>query len=133
VVKQSGLTGDGAWVRVNPRTMETSFPGVFAVGDTTEIILADGKHLPKAGVFAEAEGIVAGQNAAALLSGKTPDSQFDGKGYCFMEVGHGQAALVTGNFLAEPAPEVTMTEPSTQNLKDKQTFEADHLKAWFGG
>jgi sulfide:quinone oxidoreductase len=132
VVKQSGLTGDAAWVRVNPRTMQTSFPGVFAIGDTTEVILADKKPLPKAGVFAEAEGIVAGRNAAALLTGKAPDAEFEGKGYCFMEVGQGQAVLVTGNFLAEPAPEVSMTEPSAQHLLDKQSFEADHLKAWFG-
>jgi sulfide:quinone oxidoreductase len=133
VVKQSGLTGDAAWVRVNSRTMETSFPGVYAVGDTTEIILADGKPLPKAGVFAEAEGIIAARNAAAMIAGKPPDAAFEGIGYCFMEVGQGQAVLVTGNFLAQPAPEVTMTEPSAQSLQDKHAFEAERLKAWFGG
>jgi sulfide:quinone oxidoreductase len=132
VVKASGLTGEAAWVRVNPRTMETSFPGVFAVGDITEIILADKKPLPKAGVFAKAEGIIAGRNVAAFFTGKTPEAAFDGAGYCFMEVGHGQAVLVTGNFLAEPAPEVTMTEPSAKSLEDKHAFEAENLKAWFG-
>lgn len=132
VVRQSGLTGDAAWVRVNPRTLETSFPGVYAVGDTTEIILADGKPLPKAGVFAEAEGIIAARNIASALTGKPPEAAFDGAGYCFMEVGKGQAVLVTGNFLAQPAPEVTMTEPSAKSLADKHAFEAERLKAWFG-
>jgi sulfide:quinone oxidoreductase len=132
VVKQSGLTGDAPWVRVDPRTMQTSFSGVYAVGDTTEIILADGKPLPKAGVFAEAEGIIAARNIAATLTGKQPDAEFDGVGYCFMEVGRGEAVLVTGKFLAQPAPEVVMTEPSTAHMQAKHAFEADHLKAWFG-
>jgi len=133
VVSASGLTGEAKWVRVNPRTMETAFPGVYAVGDTTEIIMADSKPLPKAGVFAEAEGIIAARNIVAALTGQPPAAEFDGRGYCFMEVGQGQAVLVTGQFLAQPAPEVVMTEPSTQSLEDKHKFEADRLKAWFGG
>ncbi|WP_322798769.1 FAD/NAD(P)-binding oxidoreductase, partial [Thermoflexus sp.] len=35
VVVRSGLTDGGAWVRVNPRTLETRFPGVYAIGDIT--------------------------------------------------------------------------------------------------
>ena len=46
VVVESGLTVDG-WIPVDPLTLETSFPGVYAVGDVTSV------GTPKAGVFAE--------------------------------------------------------------------------------
>ena len=46
VVAESGMTVDG-WIPVDPLTLETSYPGVFAVGDVTSV------GTPKAGVFAE--------------------------------------------------------------------------------
>jgi len=36
VVEESGLTVDG-WVPVDPRTLETAFPGVYAVGDVASV------------------------------------------------------------------------------------------------
>lgn len=36
VVQSSGMCVDG-WVRVNSRTLETEFPGVYAVGDVTSV------------------------------------------------------------------------------------------------
>lgn len=131
VVKQSGLTGEANWVRIKPTT-ETAFSGVYAIGDTTEVLMANGSPLPKAGVFAEAEGRVAASNVAATLAGRTPDTVFDGNGYCFMETGNGQAVSVTGDFLAQPAPSVHMTEPSEGSLQEKHNFEAERLAAWFG-
>ncbi|HLF26238.1 MAG TPA: FAD/NAD(P)-binding oxidoreductase [Anaerolineae bacterium] len=132
VVAQSGLTDGGAWVRVNPRTLETPFPGVYAIGDLTEISLANGMPLPKAGVFAEAEGQIVAERIAAVFTGREPEAAFDGVGYCFMEVGGGQAQLVRGHFMAEPAPEVTLSEASPHYLDQKHAFEAERLRAWFG-
>ncbi len=132
VVIQSGLTDGGAWVRVNPRTLETRFPGVYAIGDLTEITLANGMPLPKAGVFAEAEGQTVAARIAAAFAGRAPEATFDGVGYCFLETGNEQAMLVQGRFLADPAPDVTLTEPSQQYLDDKRAFEAERLGAWFG-
>jgi len=51
VVEQSGLCVDG-WVPVDPLTLETAFPGVYAVGDVTSV------GTPKAGVFAEGQAAV---------------------------------------------------------------------------
>ena len=51
VVEESGLTVDG-WIPVDTLTLETSFPGVYAVGDVTSV------GTPKAGVFAEGQAIV---------------------------------------------------------------------------
>lgn len=132
IVVQSGLTDGSAWVHVNPRTLETRFPGVYAIGDLTEILLANGMPLPKAGVFAEAEGRIAAERIVSSLAGETSNANFDGMGYCFLEVGKGEAMLVTGHFLAEPAPQVTLTEPSHQYLEDKRSFEAQRLQEWFG-
>ena len=51
VVAASGMTVDG-WIPVDPLTLETSFPGVYAVGDVTSV------GTPKAGVFAEGQAAV---------------------------------------------------------------------------
>lgn len=132
VVVQSGLADGNAWVRVDVRTLETRFPGVYAIGDLTEITLANGMPLPKAGIFAEGEGQIVANRIAAAFAGRTPEATFEGVGHCFMEVGKGQALLVRGRFLAEPAPDVALTEPSSQFLEEKHTFEAERLRAWFG-
>ena len=49
-----------------------------------------------------------------------------------MEVGQGQALMVRGRFLAEPAPDVELSEASAQYLADKHAFEAERLQSWFG-
>jgi len=131
VIRESGLTAGGDWVRVNPRTMETQFTGVYAVGDIVEISMANGKPLPKAGVFAEAMGRVAAERIAASFAGQKTDVQFRGEGGCFLEVGNGEAMMVSGRFLAEPVPEVALTEPSAKYLDQKRSFEAQLLQTWF--
>ncbi|WP_376792860.1 NAD(P)/FAD-dependent oxidoreductase [Thermoflexus sp.] len=132
VVVRSGLTDGGAWVRVDPRTLQTRFPGVYAIGDITEILLPNGMPLPKAGVFAEAEGQVVAERIAAAFAGREPEATFGGEGFCYLEMGRGEAMLVRGRFLAEPAPEIELTDPSPRYLEEKRAFEADRLRAWFG-
>jgi sulfide:quinone oxidoreductase len=132
VVVEAGLAEKGGWVKVNPRTLETSFEGVSAVGDVTGIPMANGQPFPKAGAFAEREGLVVAERIAARLSEREPDAVFDGEGFCFLEVGNGEAMLVRGNFLAEPAPDVELTPPSRAFLEQKATFERERLDAWFG-
>lgn len=132
VVVRSGLTDGGAWVRVDPRTMETRFPGVYAIGDIVEIPLPNGMPLPKAGVFAEAEGAVVAERIAARFAGREPEAAFAGEGFCYLELGRGEAMLVRGRFFAEPAPAIEMGEPSPHYLEEKRAFEAERLRVWFG-
>jgi sulfide:quinone oxidoreductase len=129
----SPLIGPSGWVKVDPRTLETSYPGVYALGDLVDIPLADGKRLPQAGVFAERQGEVVARRIAARLRGAEPQAEFDGRGHCFLEIGGGQAMLVQGEFLAAPAPKVELTEPSSESLAQKRRWEAERLQAWFGG
>src|SRR5580658_6088400 len=63
VVAESGMTVDG-WIPVNPLTLETSYPGVFAVGDVTSV------GTPKAGVFSERQAAVAADRIAAIIRGE---------------------------------------------------------------
>jgi sulfide:quinone oxidoreductase len=131
VIVDAGLAAAGGWVAVEPTSLETSFRHVYAIGDCTVIKLANGLPLPKAGVFAEAEGYIVAERIADELAGRSPAATFAGEGICYAEVGSGRAAAVRGQFFAEP-PMVAMAEPSAENLAAKVTFEADRLRAWFG-
>ena len=131
VVSAAGLAEPGAWVKVDPATLETRFPGVYAIGDVTAIPLASGMPLPKAGVFAHAQGDVAAARIADQLAGRTPTATFDGHGMCFLETGHGRATMVRGNFYASP-PDVALAEATEEHLAAKHAFESDRLAAWFG-
>jgi len=131
VVREGGLVGDSGWVGVNPRTLETPFPGVYAIGDVVQIMMPNGKPLPKAGVFAEAMGETVADRIAATFAGREPDATFKGEGGCYLEVGAGQAMMVKGSFLAEPDPEVALTEASEQLFEEKRAFETQRLQAWF--
>lgn len=131
VVREAGLTGPSGWVEINPRTCETSFEGVYAVGDSTQIVLANKKTLPKAGLFAEMMGETVADRLATAFAGKEPTAQFTGEGGCYFEVGQGEAMMIKGNFMAEPAPEVELTPSSTAYLAEKIKFEKDRLAKWF--
>ncbi|MGH2404339.1 MAG: NAD(P)/FAD-dependent oxidoreductase [bacterium] len=131
VVKASGLT-TGEWVRhKNRHTCETDDPSVFAVGDITETPLANGLMLPKAGVFAEAQGRVAADVIADRYAGPSGTKPFDGHGYCFLEIGDGMATFIRGNFFASPEPSIQVGDPNADTLKEKRDFEASRLAAWF--
>jgi sulfide:quinone oxidoreductase len=132
VVAASGLTGGGPWIKVDPRTLETSWAGVYAIGDVTALPLANGQMLPKAGAFAEAQGEVVAARIASTFDGGQSTAMFAGDGACFLETGGRMAAMVTGGFLADP-PSVRMTDASPEHFAGKRAFERVRLAAWFGG
>lgn len=131
-VVDAGLTGPTGWVKVDPATLETGVDGVYAVGDLAAMVMANGQPMPKSGAFAEGEGTVVAERIAARFAGREPDARFYGDGACFLETGMGEAMLVRGRFLAEPAPEVELTPPSKAFLEEKHTYEAARLDEWFG-
>ncbi len=130
VVRQSPLAGPSGWIEPDRHTLRTAFDRVYAVGDCTLVPTAKGQ-LPKAGVFAAGEGEVAAANIAADLAGG-PGATFDGHGFCFLELPGRKVALVEGNFLAEPAPDVRLTEADDANFAGKQAYERDRLALWLG-
>ena len=79
-------------------TLETRFPGVYAVGDVATV------GVPKAGVFAEgAARVVAASLIAALRGGEQP-AAYDGRGSCYIEFGAGRVGRVDVDFLSGPKP-----------------------------
>lgn len=124
------LADDSGWIRPDRETFATSTARVYAVGDCTVVPTASAQ-LPKAGVFAEAEGKVAAINLAADIHGGDR-ATFDGRGYCFLELPGRTVARVEGNFYAEPQPDVAMSPPDEASFAAKQQWEADRLAAWFG-
>jgi sulfide:quinone oxidoreductase len=131
VIKQSGLATAGDWIGVDARTMKTAHRGVWAVGDVTQIEMANGTPFPKAGVFAEAQGRAAAAAIVAEVTGSSPLTTFDGKGYCFVETGDNRASAIIGDFLTSPAPKVDVLSPTEENYRKKIAFEQDRLAAWF--
>jgi sulfide:quinone oxidoreductase len=129
-VRRSPLAAPSGWIEPDRQTLRTSFQGVYAVGDCTLVPTAKGQ-LPKAGVFAAGQGEVAAANIAADLAGG-PGATFDGHGFCFLELPGRQVAVVEGNFFAEPAPDVRLSEADEEQFARKQAYERERLAAWLG-
>jgi sulfide:quinone oxidoreductase len=124
VVRDAGLCGESGWVPVDRGTLETKFPGVFAIGDVTGIMLTSiGKPLPKAGVFAHNEAEVVAHNIVRAITGKGEQQRFTGDGECFIETGDGRAAFGSGNFYADPAPAIRLKDPSMMLHLGKVIYE----------
>ena len=128
VVREAGLTDDSGWVPVDPGTLRTRFPNVYAIGDVAGIPLKLGKPLPKAGVFAEREAGVVARNVAQAVTGTGQPARFDGHGECFIETGGGKAGFGSGNFYAEPVPQITLRRPSRRWHTAKVLFEQNWLR-----
>ena len=124
-VLDSGLAENG-WVTVNPRTLETKYPGVYALGDGANT------GTPKAGVFAEgAAKAVASALVAKVRSGGA-SREFDGFGACYIEFGGGRVGKVEVDFFSGPKPTGTYYEPSVGLRADKENFSAARRARWFG-
>ncbi|MCH7514170.1 MAG: NAD(P)/FAD-dependent oxidoreductase [Bacteroidetes bacterium] len=131
VIRETGLVSESGWVKVDRATMETEYSGVYAIGDITGILLAVGKPLPKAGVFAHYQAEVVANNIAVAVNGKGKLKTFKGNGECFIEIGEGKAGFARGNFYAEPLPKVKMFNPGVHWHVGKVLFEKDFLRRWF--
>src|SRR3989338_5382170 len=100
VVKESSLTNESGWIPVNRQTLETSYPGIYAIGDVTMIPIAQGKTLPKAGIFAHYQAEIVTANILSRLNDQPEKEKFDGTGWCAIEIGSGKAAFGNGDFYA---------------------------------
>ncbi len=128
-VRDGRLLDASGWVPVDATTLQTRHPGVFAIGDVTAIRLANGMFLPKAGVFADGQARVVAGNIAAEIAGGSP-GQFNGYGFCYVEVGGGMAAYGAGNFYGLPGPRVTLEAPAGRFRKEKEEIERTALALW---
>jgi sulfide:quinone oxidoreductase len=128
VVEASGLTVDGTdgWVHVDPRTLATPYPGVYAIGDCADA------PVPRAGVFAENAARTVAAQIAARLRGTPAPGKYLGQGSCYIEFGGGLVGKVEADFLSGPAPVAPFLAPSTELATEKAEFAATRIRRWFG-
>ena len=126
VVIAAGLTDEKGWVTVEPRTLQTSFPGVYAIGDLANT------GAPKAGVFAEGTARTVAANLIAIFRQQEPTAKYPGAGSCYIEFGGNRIARVDVDFFSGPKPTGTFHEPSLALRADKQDFGASRRARWFG-
>jgi sulfide:quinone oxidoreductase len=89
--------------------------------------------LPKAGVMAEAQGIVVADQIAAKINKTTPASSFDGAGVCYLETGGGEAITAKGQFFREPHPVMASDPPSSSGFEEKLLWIKTWLEVNLGG
>jgi sulfide:quinone oxidoreductase len=130
VVQDAGLCGESGWVPVDRETLQTRFPGVSALGDVAGIGLSIGRPLPKAGVLAHNQAEVLAHNIAREITGRGAARPFGGEGSCFIETGDGRAGFGSGNFYAEPAPQIRLRAPSSMLHWGKIAYEKYWLWRW---
>jgi sulfide:quinone oxidoreductase len=125
VVLDSGITEDG-YVPVDSATLQTRFPGVYAVGDVATA------GVPKAGVFAEGAARVVAQTLIARLQGGEPPGPHLGRGTCYIEFGRGRVGSVDIDFLSGPSRTGTFNAPSAALVAEKERFGSSRRARWFG-
>ncbi len=125
VVEAGGLAEHG-WVPVNPRTLETRFPGVYAVGDIANT------GTPKAGVFAEGAARAVATSLIARMRGGDQRGAYAGAGSCYIEYGAGRVGRVDVDFFSGPSPTGIYHEPSVELRADKEHFGESRRARWFG-
>jgi sulfide:quinone oxidoreductase len=134
IIKDSNLLGDGDqhWINVDRFTLRTKYKNVFAIGDVTEIRFDQTTTIPKAGIFAEGEAKIVSQqiiNEIKNINSKKA-VKFDGKGFCFMEIGDKKAGYIDTDFYNEAGPITRLDPPSGEFYQKKLDFERSRLNEW---
>jgi sulfide:quinone oxidoreductase len=124
VLVEAGLTEEG-WVAVDRRTLQTPYPGVYALGDCAET------GIPKAGTFAESDAHVVADGIVNSIRGGG-DRASGGTGLCFLEFGNGEVGRVDVDFHAEGGPTAPLLGPSLAYAAEKAEFGTVRRARWFG-
>jgi sulfide:quinone oxidoreductase len=116
---------EAGYIPVDSQTLETRFPGVYALGDVATV------GVPKAGVFSEGQArVVAAAILARLSRGEEP-RPYDGRGACYVEFGGGLVGRVDVDFLSGPKPRGSLQAPSRELVAEKRHFGASRRARWF--
>jgi len=129
VIYDSGLAKESGFIPID-RDCKTPFENVFAVGDVTSLAVTENMTVPKAGVFAEGEGITVAKNIISKIQSKEDSALFDGKGGCFIESGRDTASVIEVDMFTNDKPSTNLTELTSDNLSKKIEFEKERLSKW---
>ena len=126
ILETSGMTEEG-YVPVNPKTLETRFPDVYAIGDCAR------QGTPKAGNFAEGAARAVAAALIARLRNREAPLTHKGTGTCYIEFGAGRIGRVDVDFFSNPdEPTGTYYPPSLELRADKEKFGSSRRARWFG-
>ena len=129
VIYDSNLALKPGFISID-RDCKTPFENIFAVGDVTSLTVNDTMAVPKAGIFAEGEGIVVAKNIISKLESNEKSILFDGKGGCFLESGRDTASIIEVDMFTNQKPTTRLTESTKDNLTKKLDFEKERLSKW---
>ena len=118
VVTRAGLTENG-WVKVDPLTLATAFPGVYALGDCTDT------GIPKAGVFAESAARAVADSIVSSVKGEVR-SPTTGQGCASWRWGRARSAgstFISAPQVARPPP--CSARPSAMRLRKRSSAPYD--------
>ena len=88
IARNSHLADETGWIPVDPFTLQTVQPNIYAIGDVTRIPMpSSGLDMPKTGAFAHFQAWVVADNLASRLAHKPPSRYFGGKAPCIVELG----------------------------------------------
>ncbi|GAB5535053.1 MAG: FAD/NAD(P)-binding oxidoreductase [Rubricoccaceae bacterium] len=94
-----GDIDDLNYIPTDKQTLQSrDFENVFVIGDATNLPTS------KAGSVAHFESEILTENVLSYIQGKPLSATFDGHANCFIETGHGKAALIDFNYDTEPLP-----------------------------
>ena len=134
VINNSDLLGDEGqhWIDVDRFTLRTKYKNVFAIGDVTGIRLDNAITIPKAGIFAEGEAKAVSQQIINEVRNNNSNKalKFDGRGFCFMEVGDKKAGYIDVDFYNEVGPTTRLDPPSNEFYQKKLDFERTRIREW---
>ena len=94
-----GDVDDLNYIPTDKQTLQArDFENVFVIGDATNLPAS------KAGSVAHFESEILTENVLDYIHGRPLSATFDGHANCFIETGHGKAALIDFNYDTEPLP-----------------------------
>lgn len=94
-----GDADDLNYVPTDKHTLQArDHDNVFVIGDATNLPTS------KAGSVAHFEAEILTENVLHWIAGEPLTAEFDGHANCFIETGHGKAALIDFNYDTEPLP-----------------------------
>jgi sulfide:quinone oxidoreductase len=130
VVRELDITTVDGWIAIN-RMMQTSIPNVFALGDSAWLPKENGMRLPMTGVLTLNQAEIVAFNIAHEIQKNSLRKEFTGSGFLIVELGHGRACNIHGDFLSTQTADLVFNEPNVTIHWGKVVIEKYWLWRWF--
>jgi sulfide:quinone oxidoreductase len=131
VIKSSDLIENSQrWINVDRYTLKTKYENVYAIGDVTEIKVNSNVFVPKAGIFAEGQAKVVCHQIIGDIKNHPSNLKFDGRGFCFMEIGNSKAGFIDTDFYGRDGPITRLDPPTEESYERKISFEKSRINKW---